>query len=340
MAGHRREEREEREVNDWRRLRIALLVLAGIMIVGTIGYLILGFPLLDAVYQAVTTLTTVGFREVHPLSDAGKIFTIVLILFGVGTALYALGVLIQTLVEGDLRGVFGRKCMDRKIADLHDHVIVCGWGRVGRAIAKEIGDAAPIVVLDRDAARLADSPHLWLAGDVTDDAVLLGAGLQRARALVAALDTDAGNLFVTLSARALRPDIFIVSRVRVDESVEKLVRAGADRVVNPQSIGGSRMAAFVLQPHVTEFLDVVMHDRDIEFRLEEVTVPPASSVVGRTLRESHIRDLTGALVLALRDSAGEFVSNPAPEQRIAAGDVLIAIGTSAELVELSRLVGA
>ena len=327
-------------MNDWRRLRIALLVLAGIMIVGTIGYLILGFPLLDAVYQAVTTLTTVGFREVHPLSSAGKIFTIVLILFGVGTALYALGVLIQTLVEGDLRGVFGRKRMDRKIADLHDHVIVCGWGRVGRAIAKEIGDAAPIVVLDRDAARLADSPHLWLAGDVTDDAVLLGAGLQRARALVAALDTDAGNLFVTLSARALRPDIFIVSRVRVDESVEKLVRAGADRVVNPQSIGGSRMAAFVLQPHVTEFLDVVMHDRDIEFRLEEVTVPPASSVVGRTLRESHIRDLTGALVLALRDSAGEFVSNPAPEQRIAAGDVLIAIGTSAELVELGRLVGA
>ena len=337
MVGHRR---EDSEVNDWRRLRIALLVLAGIMIVGTIGYLILGFPLLDAVYQAVTTLTTVGFREVHPLSSAGKIFTIVLILFGVGTALYALGVLIQTLVEGDLRGVFGRKRMDRKIADLHDHVIVCGWGRVGRAIAKEIGDAAPIVVLDRDAARLADSPHLWLAGDVTDDAVLLGAGLQRARALVAALDTDAGNLFVTLSARALRPDLFIVSRVRVDESVEKLMRAGADRVVNPQSIGGSRMAAFVLQPHVTEFLDVVMHDRDIEFRLEEVTVPPASSVVGRTLRESHIRDLTGALVLALRDSAGEFVSNPAPEQRIAAGDVLIAIGTSAELVELSRLVGA
>jgi len=337
VVGHRR---EDSEVNDWRRLRIALLVLAGIMIVGTIGYLILGFPLLDAVYQAVTTLTTVGFREVHPLSSAGKIFTIVLILFGVGTALYALGVLIQTLVEGDLRGVFGRKRMDRKIADLHDHVIVCGWGRVGRAIAKEIGDAAPIVVLDRDAARLADSPHLWLAGDVTDDAVLLGAGLQRARALVAALDTDAGNLFVTLSARALRPDLFIVSRVRVDESVEKLMRAGADRVVNPQSIGGSRMAAFVLQPHVTEFLDVVMHDRDIEFRLEEVTVPPASSVVGRTLRESHIRDLTGALVLALRDSAGEFVSNPAPEQRIAAGDVLIAIGTSAELVELGRLVGA
>ena len=327
-------------MNDWRRLRVALLVLAGIMVIGTIGYLLLGFPLLDAAYQAVTTLTTVGFREVHPLSSAGKIFTIVLILFGVGTALYALGVLIQTLVEGDLRGVFGRKRMDRKIADLHDHVIVCGWGRVGRAIAKEIGDAAPVVVLDRDAERLGDSPHPWLSGDVTDDALLLEAGLLRARALVAALDTDAGNLFVTLSARTLRPDLFIVSRVRVEESVEKLVRAGADRVVNPQSIGGSRMAAFVLQPHVTEFLDVVMHDRDIEFRLEEMTVPAGSVVAGCTLREAQIRDLTGSLVLAVRTPVGEFLSNPAPEQRISAGDVLIAIGTPGELGALGKLLGA
>lgn len=325
-------------MNDWRRLRVALLVLAGIMIVGTIGYLILGFTLLDAVYQAVTTLTTVGFREVHPLSSAGKVFTIVLILFGVGTALYALGVLIQTLVEGDLRGVFGRKRMDRKIADLHDHVIVCGWGRVGRAIAKELGGATPVVVLDRDPERLADSPHPWLAGDVTDDAVLLAAGLARARALVAALDTDAGNLFVTLSARTLRPDLFIVSRVRVEESVEKLLRAGADRVVNPQSIGGARMAAFVLQPHVTEFLDVVMHDRDIEFRLEEVTVPAGSKVAGHSLREARIRDLTGALILALRNPVGEFVSNPSPEQQISVGDVLIAIGTPAELGALGGLV--
>lgn len=326
------------EVNDWRRLQVALLVLAGITIAGTIGYLILGFGLLDAAFQAVTTLTTVGFREVHPLTAAGKVFTIVLILCGVGTALYALGVLIQTLVEGDLRGVFGRKRMDHKIADVHDHVIVCGWGRVGRAIAKELGGDAPIVVVDRDAERLADSPYPWLAGDVTDDAVLLEAGLSRARALVAALDTDAGNLFVTLSARALRPDLFIVSRVRVEESVEKLVRAGADRVVNPQSIGGARMAAFVLQPHVTEFLDVVMHDRDIEFRLEEVVVPADSPVAGHTLREARIRDLTGALVLALRNPAGEFASNPSPDQVISSGDVLIAIGTPTELDGLGRLV--
>ena len=211
---------------------------------------------------------------------------------------------------------------------------------MGHAIVKEIGGSAPVAVLDLDAERLADSPHPWLAGDVSEDAVLLGAGIMRARALVAALDTDAGNLFVTLSARALRPDLFIVARVRVEDSVEKLMRAGADRVVNPQSIGGSRMAAFVLQPHVTEFLDVVMHDRDIEFRLEEVAVPAGSVVAERTLRDAQIRDLTGALVLALRNRAGEFVSNPAPEQMITAGDVLIAIGTSAELTALGGLVGS
>jgi voltage-gated potassium channel len=328
-------------MNDWGRLRRALTVLAGVMIAGTVGYVILGFTVLDAFYQTVTTVTTVGFREVQPLSDAGIVFTIVLILLGVGTALYALGVLIQTLVEGDLHDVFGRRRMERKIADIGRPVIVCGWGRVGRAIAKEVADAgAEPVVVDRDEARLESSPYPTVCGDATDDEVLRRAGLDRARALVAALDSDAGNLFVTVSARALRPDLFIVARVRVDESVQKLVRGGADRVVNPQSIGGARMAAFVLQPHVTEFLDVVMHDRDIEFRLEEVLVVPGSPVVGSTLREAQIRDRTGALVLALRDEAGEFSTNPSPDVRLEHGQVLIAIGTPNELGALADLAGA
>ena len=325
-------------MNDWGRLRLALAVLACVMVVGTVGYLILGFGLLDAIYQTVTTVTTVGFREVQPLSDAGIVFTIVLILLGVGTALYALGVLIQTLVEGDLHDVFGRRRMERKIADIERPVIVCGFGRVGREIAKDVADAgADPVIVDRNAERLEASPYATVVGDATDDAVLRHAGLDRARALVAALDTDAGNLFVTVSARALRPDLFVVARVRVDESIEKLRRGGADRVVNPQSIGGARMAAFVLQPHVTEFLDVVMHDRDIEFRLEEVTVAPDSPIVGDTLREAQIRGRTGALVLALRAENGEFSTNPSPDARLGGGQVLIAIGTPRELSALAEL---
>jgi voltage-gated potassium channel len=325
-------------MTDWRRLRLALTVLACLMVAGTVGYLILGFGLLDAIYQTVTTVTTVGFREVQPLSDAGIVFTIVLILLGVGTALYALGVLIQTLVEGDLHDVFGRRRMERKIADIERPVIVCGFGRVGREIARDVADAgaAPVIV-DRDAERLESSPYPTVVGDATDDGVLRRAGLDRARALVAALDTDAGNLFVTVSARSLRPDLFIVARVRVDESIEKLRRGGADRVVNPQSIGGARMAAFVLQPHVTEFLDVVMHDRDIEFRLEEVTVAANSPIVGDTLREAQIRARTGALVLALRAADGEFSTNPSPDARLGGGQVLIAIGTPTELSALEEL---
>ena len=327
-------------MSDWRRLRLALAVLAAVMLVGTIGYLVLGFSVLDAAYQTVTTVTTVGFREVQPLSTAGKVFTIVLILMGVGTALYALGVLIQTLVEGELHDVFGRRRMESRITALQDHVIVCGWGRVGRAIAKDVAESgAPLVIVDAEPERLESSPHPTVVGDATDDDVLRRAGLARARALVAALDSDAGNLFVTLSARALRPDLFIVARVRVDESIEKLRRAGADRTVNPQSIGGARMAAFVLQPHVTEFLDVVMHDRDIEFRLEEVTVPATSAIAGHTLREAQIRDLTGALVLAVREPLGAFSTNPSPDSRISGGQILIAIGTPGELSALATLVG-
>jgi voltage-gated potassium channel len=222
---------------------------------------------------------------------------------------------------------------------MNDHVIVCGWGRVGRAIARElVAMDAEAIVIDNDPERLQDVPHPVLLGDATEDDVLERAGVRRARAVVAALSTDAGNLFVTISARALKPDLFIVARVRVEDNEAKLRRAGADRVVNPQSIGGARMAAFVLQPHVTEFLDVVMHERGIEFRLEEVPVPEGSPIEGASIRDAHVRDRTGALVLALRDRGGTFTTNPAPETVIRAGQVVIAIGTPDDLDALEQLV--
>jgi voltage-gated potassium channel len=326
-------------VAESRRLTIALAVLASVTVAGTVGYLVLGFGLLDAVYQTVTTVTTVGFREVQPLDTAGKVFTIVLIVVGVGTALYTLGVIIETLLEGQLPEVFGRRRMERKITGMSDHVVVCGWGRVGRAIARDLSamGASPVVV-DNDPIRVENVPYPTLLGDATDDEILDRAGVQRARALVAALDTDAGNLFVTLSARALRPELFIVARVRLEENEDKLRRAGADRVVNPQSIGGARMAAFVLQPYVTEFVDVVMHDRGIEFRLEEIRVPEGSPIEGCSIREAHVRDRTGALVLALRDRSGTFTTNPPPETVVRADQTIIAIGTPGDLDKLQHLV--
>jgi voltage-gated potassium channel len=324
-------------VTDWRRLRLALTMLAAVFVLGSAGYVILGFSVLDAVYQTVTTVATVGFREVQPLDDTGKVFTIILILVGVGTALYTFSVVLETLFEGHLRELFGRRRMERQIDTMQGHVIVCGWGRVGRAIAEELAAAnTELVVVDLDPTRVSETTLPAIVGDATEDRVLEEAGLFRARALVAALDGDAGNLFVTLSARSLRPDLFIVARARVEESEEKLRRAGADRVVNPQSIGGARIAAFVLQPHVTEFLDVVMHDRGLQFRLEEVLVPPGSAIEGQSIRDAHLRDRTGALVLALREEDGRFNTNPSPDTTIRAGHVLIAIGTPAELTALER----
>ncbi len=321
------------------RLPLALTLLLTVFVVGTIGYVALGFSVLDAAYQTVTTVATVGFREVRPLDDAGKIFTIVLILFGVGTALYTFSVVLESLIEGDLMELLGRRRMERQIDAMRGHVIVCGWGRVGRAIAEELtASGMELVAVDLDPSRFGNGSWASVLGDATEDRVLEQAGVAHARALVAALDTDAGNLFVTVSARALRPDLFIVARARVEASEEKLRRAGADRVVNPQSIGGARIAAFVLQPHVTEFLDVVMHDRDLEFRLEEVAVPDGSAIAGETIRSAQLRDRTGALVLALRELDGTFATNPSPDTTIQQGQVLIAIGTSTELEALSRAV--
>jgi voltage-gated potassium channel len=284
-------------------------------------------------------VSTVGFREVRPLSWVGKVFTMVLILLGVGAALYAFGVLVETLIEGRLNELLGRRRMQQSIASMEGHVIVCGWGRVGRSIGAEVAEARRgVLVIERDAEVVEGVANATVVGDATDDAVLRAAGVSRASALVAAVDSDAANSFIALSARALNPRLFIVARARSHDSEEKLRRAGADRVVNPQSIGGARMAAFVLRPHVAEFVDVVMHERNLEFRLEEIVILDGSPIAGRTIRDAHLRDRTGALVLALRDDDGTFHTNPPPETEMRSGQVVIAIGTQHELNGLADFV--
>lgn len=328
-------------MDPWRRVRLGLLAFVTVTAAGSTGYLFLGFSLLDALYQTVITLSTVGFREVHPLTRAGKIYTMVLIFFGVGTVLTTFTVVVEAVIEGRLRDAYGRRRMQRKIAGMSGHTIICGWGRVGQSIARYVAAGGqPLVIVDTDGERLADLDHPSVVGDATDDAVLAAAGIDRASSLVAAIDTDAENLFVALTGRSLRPGLFIVARSRTASSEEKLRRAGADRVVNPQAIGGERMAAFVLQPHVAEFVDVVMHDGSLEFRLEEVPVPPSSPLAGLTIRENQLRDMTGALVLALRGADGSFHTNPDPDTPVAAGQILIVIGTADQLAKLRGLASA
>ncbi len=321
-----------------RRIVIALGALALVLGGGTLGYWLLGLSPLDALYQTVITVSTVGFREVFVPTVAMRVFTIVLILVGVGTGLYAFGAVLEAVIEGDLFDLWGRRRMERKIEHLHEHVIVCGHGRVGRALAGYLSAGGDdFVMVDEDAERLAGVPYLTLAGDATDDQVLRAAGIDRARALVATTSTDTTNVYLTLSGRSLRPDLLIVARARVADSEAKLLRAGADRVINPQAIGGARIAAMLMQPHVSEFLDVITHGADVEFRLSEIRVQPGSALSGRTLRELRLRERTGTLVLAIRDAAGEFETNPGPDSVITEGDVLIVIGTVAELAALLAL---
>jgi voltage-gated potassium channel len=318
----------------WRRVRLGFLALGMVTVAGTIGYLLLGLGLLDALYQTVTTVSTVGFREVGESTRAWKAFTIVLILVGAGTVLYTLTVTLETLIEGRVTDHFRSRRMVREIEQMSNHVVVCGWGRIGRRAADDLRAAGrEVVVIDRD-DRVRQCPHSYVQGDATDDDVLVAAGLDRASTLLAVVSSDSDNVYITLSGRAVRPELFIVARARDESAEARLLQAGADRVVNPQAIGGARVAALTLQPHVVEFLDVVMHDGSIEFRLEEVEVPSGSPLVGRTIRESAIRDRTGALVMGIRETDGTFQPNPAPEHTIGAGQVLIGIGTPPQLAAL------
>lgn len=322
-----------------RRLGVALLGLVAVTVLGTVGYLVLGFTLLEAVYQTVTTIATVGFREVRPLTPAGMVFTIVLIVVGVGVVLYNLGIILEALTEGHLRQHLERRRMDKLIDSLHGHVIVCGYGRVGRAACEQlVASGLEVVVVDTD-PRLAERCEMpYLVGDVTDDAVLRRAGVERARALVVSLESDADTVYTTLSARAMRGDLVIVARARTTDSAGKMLMAGATHAVNPQRIGGRRLAVFALQPDVAEFLDVVVHEENLDFRIQQVRVEDGSPLDGRPLADLDLREHTGALVLALRPAAGlPLEPNPRPSTVVRADAVLIAMGTPEELDALTAL---
>ena len=284
-----------------------------ITVAGTVGYVMLGFAVLDAVYQTVTTITTVGFREVEPLTSRGKVFTIVLILVGVGTALYTFSVLIEALVEGHFGDLLGRRRMERTINELKDHVIICGWGRVGRALARYVtGAGQDVVVIDRrtgPAGRA--SPPLRAGRRHRRRGLARGRHRAGARRWPPPSTTDADNLYVTIGGRALCPTCSSSPGPGSTRPRTSWTAAGANRVVNPQSIGGARMAAFALQPHVAEFLDVVMHDGSLEFRLEEMRCRPARRSPGRACATPTSATAPARWCSPCATAAGRFTTNPA-----------------------------
>lgn len=300
------------------------------------GYMLIeGWPFLDALFMTVITLTTVGYREIHPLSTAGQIFTIGIIVIGVGGMLYTLTAAMAYVVEVQFPGLVGRRRMSERIAKLRSHYIVCGYGRVGEFIAQELArERAPFVVVDANEealARCQANGNPCVLGDATADETLKAAGIERARGLVAALDSDEKNVYVVVSARVLKPDIFIVARATSPDAEGKLRRVGANRVLAPYATAGRRMATLLLRPLVADFLDTVMHSERLELLLEEFAVSENSSMVNRTIAEMAVRTRIGAIILAIQRKDGSIVSAPAGDTHIEAGDKLVVLGTRAQL---------
>jgi voltage-gated potassium channel len=310
-------------------------VILAVLAIGTLGYMAIeGWGFLDALYMAVTTMATVGFGEIHPLSQQGRAFTIGLIVLGVGGALYLLTTMMQFVFEGHLGRNLERRRMDRRIEHLRDHFILCGLGRVGRQVARDFKDTgAPFVVIDSNQTaidNIATLGCLWVLGDATDDDTLRRAGIERARGLVTCVQSDSDNIFVTLSARALRSDLFIVARGNNDDAAPKLRRAGADRVVSPYSIGGRQMAMLATRPAAVEFVDRVLGRADIDLLLEDVTVRAGSALVGKTVRQLSQEIAPGVTILAIRRQL-QLVTQPTADVPVGVGDELVAIGSSAQL---------
>jgi len=320
---------------------ISAILLFAVIVAGTAGYMTIeGWSFIDALYMTIITLTTVGFQEIHKLSPTGRIFTIVLVISGVGIFLYAIGFFVEFLVEGQIRTIFGRRKLNRKLNKTKNHYIVCGYGRIGRVLCENfVAQGVYPVVIEKDTALIAEVEEeglLYVSGDATEENTLISAGIKRAKGLIAVLGTDSDNVFLVLTARQLNPDIFIMARAGSDKAGTKLMAAGANRVESPYEIGAISMAQRILRPSVTTFLDLVFaYDRE-DIKMEEIPVDPASSMVGTMLKDSGIRQQYNLIIIAVKKPDGKMLFNPSFETVIHGGDTLIAMGKRNNLIALSR----
>jgi voltage-gated potassium channel len=327
-------------MNPARRLLWGVCILATIIVAGIIGYMVIeGWSFIDALYMTVITITTVGYAEVHPLSAGGQIFSIVLIVGGVSGALYVLSAVAGYIIEGQLGTTLGRRRMQKNIAKLKDHFILCGYGRVGREIARIFAEeGVPFVVIDKAQDTIADiekDGHPYVLADATSDEVLKEAGIERARGLVIVVGDDADSLYITLSARGLRPDLFIEARAITSSAEAKLKKAGADRIISPYSLGARRMAELALRPAVVDFIDTVIQRRGRELQLENIAIDSESALADLTVEE--VRRRTKAAILAISKKSGKLVTNPEGAETIQAGDRLISLGTREQLATLEEI---
>ena len=321
-------------------LSIALFFV--LLAIGSWGYMAIeGWSFIDALYMTVITVATVGYGEVHPVSPAGRLFTLVLIFLGVGYFLYVVGNFIPFLVEGRIRRILGRRKLDRQINKLNNHYIICGYGRMGRALARFlIQRYLDVVVIEQNAARttvMDEDDILYLVGSATDESLLMRAGIERARGLITVVGSDADNVFLVLLARQMNPTIFIVARAVMNSAKRTLTAAGANKVVSPYDLGARRMAHAILRPTVIEFLEMAFADDSMDVEVEEITIKPHSPVVRRTLYEAEIRPKFNVIIISIKKGDGKMVFNPDSQTLLEGHDTLVVVGSAASIKSLEKL---
>jgi voltage-gated potassium channel len=324
-------------------LALALLVL--VLAAGTAGFtLIEGWPMWDAFYMTITTVTTVGYREIHPLSRAGEVFNAGLIIAGVGTVLYTLSALMALLVEGELHDRWSQRRRDRMLSELDRHFIVCGYGRIGRIIAEEFRrQRVSFLVVEQDphlAQTAVEAGLMAVSADATNEDTLKRVRIERARGLIAAVGTDAENVYIVLTARLLEPDLFIISRAETEDARRKLLRAGADRVISPYQIGAVQLAQTALRPAVVDFVQLATSSENLDLTMEQVRLVEGSDLVGRSVVDANLRQRFQAIVVAIQRADGRMEFNPSSDTVMNGGDQLVVLGPPDSLRQLEALAGA
>lgn len=331
----------QRSIISPKRIILFAGVLMSLGVIGTVGFILLeNLSLLDSIYMTVVLITTVGIGT-SPETAGGKTLAIVIILIGVGTLFYAFGTFIEFLIGGYLADILEERSMKKKISEYSGHYIICGFGRVGEQVAREfVRSGQEFIVIDSNPSSIShcrEHGYLYVEGDAAEDETLIQARLAHAKGLVACVDSDADNVFVTLSARVLSPDVTIVARANTEESSRKLVKAGADKVVSPYAIGGREMATLMLKPMVSNYLDIITGGGDLELRVEQITLTCGSPILGRSIESLQVRQETGSTILAVRKPGGEFDTNPSPATVLQENDVIIAAGTFDEIRSLEQM---
>ena len=323
-------------MNSARHLTISVVLAFLITVIGTVGYMMVeGWDFMDALYMTVITISTVGYSEVRQVDAAGRIFTIFIVVTGVGFSLYVAGAVVQFMVEGQIRKIMGRRRLDQKLKRLKNHYIICGYGRIGRVLVRNLRRKfSNVVIVDNNpdlVTNMEEDGVLYVEGDATEEATLIKAGIDNAKGLVSVLATDTDNVFLVLTARQLNPQLDIIARAGTDRSKDKLKAAGATTVESPYEMGALRMVQRILRPKVTSFLDFALSTKRKDILMEELSVGRDSQLANLTLKDSGIRQRYNLIVIAIEKSTGEMLFNPSFEARIEVEDTLIAVGEEPNL---------